>query len=910
MSNPKPANSETRVREIWGQTLQVAADPMLTLHQLPEASSEDVRDLARTLIKDNAANVTVARSAGASPDDNVRIAETLPRSDRVSTQEGRVPSEGTAAEGVAGRDSFTFKGMLGKGGMGEVLRARQGSLDREVAIKILRQDQSATDERMAAFLREALTTGALSHPNIVPVHLFGVDELGRLFIAMKQVEGQPWSELLSSWQIDPRDAEGQTGEDGLAFHLGIFLKVCDAVAFAHAKGIVHRDLKPENVMVGDYGEVLVMDWGLALDVSDGQRLGMGMSPEKASVVAGTPAYLAPEMALGVLKQVGAHSDIYLLGGILHEILTGQQPHQGRSLYETILHAADGKIEPIKPRPGLPRGARDLERILRKAMAAKPSERHASVHELQEDVRGYLAGQNRRLESDALAQEARGELTSLENEVQDLRVTSPYYPRCAEIIAKSQQALARWGFNPRAVRVRQEALALYAELAVRGKDWGLAESLLRDLSLSGSGGAALARPVHQRLLERRSEWQRREYIWRRTARSAVIGVMLAAAVGIYFGIKRYYDAIEPGKAIRSSGAANTPPEPELVPGEPRHEAPIIRTPKALDPKTPASAPIPVPLKSPATQATLLPMAEPLFVHTKPHEDLAPAVLPSSLTMSQAGRILVWNRAGSVWLARFRDPNQPGEAAVFYSSGSRVLLAAWADPHTVVIVKERGEVLVGTGSAHPWRRLATLKTDADMLVARRRNGRIQIAAARGNVCGLYDPERKAYSAEFRLQTPVTSLSFLPDESLMIVTQNNVEIHPSRGRARQYRIPREITRSVVARKGTHIIAVPKGAPRALNLLDMARARAQHRLRITEGEVSCLAITSHGDRIAAGSLRGEVVLLADEGLTVLARSAGHQEAVTAVALSPDATRLYSLAADGSLRVWDTSKWKLDATR
>ena len=144
-------------------------------------------------------------------------------------------------------------------------------------------------------------TGDLEHPNIVPIYDLGEDDKGVLFYAMKRVKGRPWDKVV--------------GEKSFDENLEIWMKVADAVAFAHSRGVVHRDLKPENVMLGDFGEVLLMDWGLAivLDSPAAKKAGM----------AGTPAYMPPEMAMGPVTRVGTPADIYLMGAILYEILTGR-----------------------------------------------------------------------------------------------------------------------------------------------------------------------------------------------------------------------------------------------------------------------------------------------------------------------------------------------------------------------------------------------------------------------------------------------------------------------------------------------------------------------------------------------------------------------------------------------------------
>ncbi len=190
--------------------------------------------------------------------------------------------------------------------MGEVVAARQTALGREVAIKRLpRSGVTARDQ--ARFRSEAILASSLDHPNIVPIHDLGVDQEGRTFFAMKKVQGTHWGARFR-----------QLGE---AENLEILIRVCDAVAFAHSRGVLHRDLKPDNIMIGEFGEVLLMDWGLAVRLDDLHR-------ESSRFASGSPAYMAPEMACADNAAIGIRSDVYLLGACLYELLVGEPPHPG------------------------------------------------------------------------------------------------------------------------------------------------------------------------------------------------------------------------------------------------------------------------------------------------------------------------------------------------------------------------------------------------------------------------------------------------------------------------------------------------------------------------------------------------------------------------------------------------------
>jgi eukaryotic-like serine/threonine-protein kinase len=235
---------------------------------------------------------------------------------------------------------------IARGGMGTVYRGHDRELDRDVAIKVL-WATTADDGAARRMRREARVLARLEHPGIVPVYDSGLLEDGRMFYIMKLVQGL---------RLDEHVAERP-----LAERLRTFTRVCDAVAFAHAHGVVHRDLKPENVMVGPFGEVLVMDWGVAQLLGD-----TGIEKHPGSVV-GTLGYMAPEQARG--EDVDGRADVYALGGLLQFLLTG-----------------------VPPDAAALRGPRPLQAICRKSRAPDPDSRYANASALAHDVNQFLAGE--------------------------------------------------------------------------------------------------------------------------------------------------------------------------------------------------------------------------------------------------------------------------------------------------------------------------------------------------------------------------------------------------------------------------------------------------------------------------------------------------------------------------------------
>jgi serine/threonine-protein kinase len=268
---------------------------------------------------------------------------------------------------------------IGEGGMGIIRLAEQTALGRMVAVKTLK-DPRADANAALDLLREAWVTGSLEHPNIVPVHHVELDDAGRPVIVLKRIEGVSWHDVLED---APLVAEHFGAHDLLAWNLGILLQVLNAVRFAHSRGIIHRDLKPANVMVGEFGEVYLLDWGIAVSLRDD---GSGRLPlaSDAAEMAGTPCYMAPEM----LGREGApplseRTDVYLAGAVLYEVITGQPPHQGTTAVQVVTSV-------IASRPMLPDDAPpELARICLQAMAADPAARFASIDEMRAAIASYL-----------------------------------------------------------------------------------------------------------------------------------------------------------------------------------------------------------------------------------------------------------------------------------------------------------------------------------------------------------------------------------------------------------------------------------------------------------------------------------------------------------------------------------------
>ncbi|MCA9622727.1 MAG: serine/threonine protein kinase, partial [Myxococcales bacterium] len=263
-----------------------------------------------------------------------------------------------------------LEGEMGRGGMGKVHAGLEIPLRRRVAVKTAAPEGSPA--ATAALLREAYVAGLLDHPNVVPVHVLGRDDRGQPLLVMKYVEGTRWSTALASPDRFAR----------LDHHLGIFMQVCHAIDYAHHRGIVHRDIKASNVMVGAFGEVQVLDWGLAAALGDEHRGVLPLTSDIA-VPEGTAAYMAPEMVRADGGAIGVATDVYLLGGLLHFLLTGAPPHAGCSL-------ADRVADPSQVvRVVAPRAPRELAAICARALDPNPRARYGSAAAMREAVASYL-----------------------------------------------------------------------------------------------------------------------------------------------------------------------------------------------------------------------------------------------------------------------------------------------------------------------------------------------------------------------------------------------------------------------------------------------------------------------------------------------------------------------------------------
>jgi serine/threonine-protein kinase len=272
---------------------------------------------------------------------------------------------------------YVIESELAGGGMGVIHRATDRSLARTVAQKRLVPELAHSEDNAQLLVREALVTAKLDHPNVVPVHDIGVGDDGQVYFTMKLVEGR----TLADWIASRPEGESPEWEE-LLDQIDVVIKVCDALSFAHARGVLHCDIKPANIMVGDYGQVYLMDWGIAR-LLDSERGSTGSS----KTIVGTPAYMPPEQAAG--EALDERSDVFALGALLYHVVTGRPPYRALEYKSVLVQAVLCDPEPaIERAPWTPPA---LSRVIMKALAREPVDRYASVPAFRAAIVRFVRG---------------------------------------------------------------------------------------------------------------------------------------------------------------------------------------------------------------------------------------------------------------------------------------------------------------------------------------------------------------------------------------------------------------------------------------------------------------------------------------------------------------------------------------
>jgi len=292
---------------------------------------------------------------------------------------------------------------LGEGGVGLVLKGYDSNLGRDVAVKIIKPQMCKKRNTLERFVREARTTAQIEHPNIVPVHEMGINSDWGLYFTMKKLIGEDFRKILLKLKVGESEYQNKYSLSRL---LNIFTDVCNGIAYAHSKGVMHRDLKPDNIFIGNFGEVLIIDWGLVrkINLKDAVYKLNNATDEEVNIdidastnpnltmdghVSGTPYYMSPEQAKGENNSIDHRSDIYTLGIILYEILTLKLPFEGHDVKSLIKRVVDGKYLPPRKAGSKRKIPIELEAICLKAMSYYPENRYQRVEDLLKDIYNYF-----------------------------------------------------------------------------------------------------------------------------------------------------------------------------------------------------------------------------------------------------------------------------------------------------------------------------------------------------------------------------------------------------------------------------------------------------------------------------------------------------------------------------------------
>jgi serine/threonine protein kinase len=348
---------------------------------------------------------------------------------------------------------YEILGELGRGGMGIVYRARQRTLRREVAVKRLQSDDQFMRQ---LFVTESMVTGELEHPNIVPVYALCDEADKGLWLVMKRIGGRTLAELIAAVE-EPRDARSI---DRL---IDVVLDVGDALRFAHSRGVLHRDIKPVNIMVGSFGEVMLLDWGIAASFGD-HAPDVIPHVRDLDMISGTPLYMPPEMAEGRGDDCGPWTDVYLLGATLFEVITGRPPRRGNTLIDALDGGPSLSFAETVPV--------ELQEICRRALAPDAASRYPDIESFQKDLREYLENRQSRALSTRAEEGLARWRTMIAKGIDDAN-RPRVYRTISEVISSFQHAALLWPENTAARQGEVIARLAWANAALEGGDIGVA-----------------------------------------------------------------------------------------------------------------------------------------------------------------------------------------------------------------------------------------------------------------------------------------------------------------------------------------------------------------------------------------------------------------------------------------------------
>jgi eukaryotic-like serine/threonine-protein kinase len=731
---------------------------------------------------------------------------------------------------------YRITGEVGRGGLGRVLEALDQVLDRPVALKELFSENAALRRR---FVREALITARLQHPSIVPIYDAGALGDRSPFYAMKLVAGQP---------LDKSIAEATTLAQRVAL-LPRVLAVADAMAYAHSKRIIHRDLKPANVLVGAFGETIVIDWGLAKDLTVDEDDASDAAPYRsaathhttAGVILGTPAFMAPEQA--ARASVDERADVYALGAILYQVVSGATPHEGATLEEVVRRVITGDIRPLTERePDVPR---DLAAIVNRAMALAPSSRYPNAGGLAEDLRRFLTGQ-------LVASHAYGVRELVRRWVKRHRAAVTVALVAFVVTAVVGAVSVMRVVNARERADQQRAVAEQAKNTATEMLASLLEEQGRQELLAGRPTRAVA------------------YLSEAYARTRDPGVglrtLLAEAMRSIEAERLSLDAHPHGV----SAAAVSPDGTRIVT---------------------AGADLIAKVWDPATGQMVAALTG--------HADLiwSASFSPDStrvLTASAYQTARLWDARTGTVLATLKHPDRLWFAA-FSPDGARIVTTG--ENGTAALWDGKTAELVASFDGH--RRgvhAAAFSPDGSRLVT----------ASADHTAAVWDVRTAKRLASLEGHgDEVRSASFSPDGSQIVTASDD---HTARlWSARTGTMLASLTGHTgpvdvasYSPDGTRIVTA--SADRAAKLWDARTGVLLRSLDGHTGALSAAAFSADGTRVITASYDRTTRLWDARTGTLLATFEGHRDDLTAVSLRPDGTQILTASADGTAKLWDTT--------
>ena len=393
----------TSLVRLWSSDKSRRIEELIAEHEYLETNGiEEVRRLVERKVKRFDGDVRMALASVMDDRLDVALQELSGSEIAGLVSELRDPAQVTymATLPISGErtERYSLTGIHAEGGLGRVWLARDNELQRRVALKELHPERAGEPEAVRRFLREAQITGQLDHPNIIPVYDLGRhEEDGQPYYTMRFVQGRTLAGSIEKFH--EQSEKHKSRKMALVELLNALVSVCHAVSYAHSKGVTHRDIKPANILVGPFGDVVLLDWGLAkaVEVLDSDKSAIGLASVAggwetvAGGPMGTPAYMAPEQAAGILSQINEKTDIYGLGTVLFHILTGRPPHQAAALESSkdFCERIAGCRSPTTRslRSSVPR---TLDAICAKAMSRYPADRYDSATDLAQEIQRYLA----------------------------------------------------------------------------------------------------------------------------------------------------------------------------------------------------------------------------------------------------------------------------------------------------------------------------------------------------------------------------------------------------------------------------------------------------------------------------------------------------------------------------------------